>query len=96
MSNACRSCKAEMLWAETVPAGRKVPLDPATVEPTARGALILVNGFAYSHGELVDRLAQREGVSTTRAAELIRLRYDAHLSHFSTCPNARRHRGGRS
>lgn len=93
--SACRSCGEDITWAETVPGGKKVPLDRRVVEPTARGALVLVNGYAYSHPELVDRLAQREAVSTSRAADLIRARYDAHLSHFSTCPHAEHHRKDR-
>lgn len=96
MTATCRSCGADVLWAETVPAGRKVPLDVATVDATARGALVLVaNRFAYSHRDLADRIAQRQAVSVARAADVIRTRYDAHLSHFATCPNARSHRKDR-
>jgi hypothetical protein len=92
----CRSCGADIVWAETVPAGRKVPLDAATVDPTARGALILVgNRYAYGHADLADRIAQRQAVSVARAEDVIRSRYDAHLSHFATCPTADRHRKDR-
>lgn len=93
--SACRSCGQDVVWAETVPGGKKVPLDPRIVEPTERGALVLVNGYAYSHAELVERIAVKQAVSTVRAADLIRSRYDAHPSHFSTCPHADRHRKDR-
>lgn len=97
MTAACRSCGADILWAETVPGGRKVPLNVATVEPTERGALLLVaNHFAYSHTELAERIAKRQAVSLARAADVIRARYDAHLSHFATCPAADRHRKDRT
>lgn len=90
--SACRSCPAELLWVETVPAGKRIPLDTATVDVTARGAIIVVGRFGYSLKELVERVSLKEAVSTRRAEALIAERYDAHLSHFSTCPGAARHR----
>jgi hypothetical protein len=68
VSGTCRSCGAGMRWAETVPGGRRVPLDTATVDQDQRGALILVGGrYAYSLTELAERIAKKEAVSIGRA-----------------------------
>lgn len=95
MAATCRSCRAPLDWADT-PAGKKIPLDKTPVDQTARGALILVEAghrnWAYSFKDLVAKVSLREGVSETRAAEMIGQQYEARLSHFSTCPNSERHR----
>lgn len=90
--SACRSCRAEVLWVETVPAGKRIPLDPPGVDFRAHGAIIVVGRFGYTLKELAERLALREAVSVARAEELIGARYDAHVSHFATCPQAAQHR----
>lgn len=98
MTAECRSCRAPMEWAKTVPAGRSVPLDPEPVEPDHHGALVLVPGrggpYAYGPTYLATRLAEKEGVSMAQAAALILERYEYRVSHFGTCPNADRHRRG--
>lgn len=82
MSDTCRSCDAPILWGATAK-GRRIPLDP---EPVAGGNLEL------------ERLV-------TPIASVLRVRYVAkedihpdiarHVTHFATCPNARRHRRNR-
>lgn len=87
------------MWAVTVPGGKRVPLDVATVPATERGALVVVprDGtlYAYSLRELAERLAAKRGRTYDRAVEAVGAEFDAHLSHFASCPNANRHRRDR-
>lgn len=45
--NACRSCKAPVLWTRTA-AGKAMPLDP---EPNPAGNVVLVKGVAVVLGK---------------------------------------------
>lgn len=97
MSDRCRSCNAEVLWAKTVPAGASMPLDVREVAAGTKGALVVIYGasdraFAYGPAELAERLAKKNGYSLARAEQLVATDYPWHLSHFSTCPNADQHR----
>lgn len=96
MSDRCRSCRAEVLWAQTVPGGRNMPLDKAEVKSGAAGALVVVGAcgkfWAYTPADLAERLAQSQGVSVQRASELVANDYAWHVSHFATCPDADKHR----
>lgn len=94
--SSCRSCSAPVRWAVTVPNGRSVPLNVEPVLATERGALLVVPQggalFAYSLKELAGRVAAKRDLSYDRAAEVVAVEFDAHLSHFATCPNANDHR----
>lgn len=78
---ACRSCGAWIEWV-TTSHGKKQPLDPGL---SAVGNVEVRLGLAY-----YVRDADREAVfARQRAAGLpVGLR----VSHFATCPNAKRHR----
>jgi hypothetical protein len=94
----CRSCGAEVIWAETA-TGKRIPMDPGPVPLEQRGALVLVEAgarnYVYGLADLTQTLAFAEGVSETRARELIDERYEALVSHFSSCPEADQHRRSR-
>lgn len=97
MSDRCRSCRAEIIWAKTVPNDKTIPLDAAEVLAGTPGALVVIYGasdraFAYSAAELAERLARKNGYSIERAQHKVREDYPWHVSHFSTCPNANQHR----
>lgn len=76
----CKSCKAEILWAESSLTGRPMPLDPKPVDPGEK-----VIGFA-----VVDGKAHRYTHVDKAAARL------CYVSHFSTCPQAGYHRKPRA
>lgn len=56
----CRSCGAEILWAESESTGKWVPLDAT---PTARGNLVLISGKVRPYGEADQRLHRDRYVS---------------------------------
>jgi hypothetical protein len=83
--SACRSCNAPIFWVETEAKenkpGRKMPLDAAphdTAKPavTPDGNIVLV-------GQTGDG---------TPIARYVGKGKGRHVSHFSSCPNAKRHR----
>lgn len=85
MSAKCKSCGAAIVWAKTT-SGRTMPVD---AEPTDDGTIHL-NG---SDCEVLSK-ADREAVL---AADDLSGRYTRlHKSHFSTCPQAARHRKPKS
>lgn len=93
---ACRSCKVDILWAHTVPLGKRIPLDETPVPHDTPGALVVVersgNLYAYALLDLVDRMVIRDDCDAEQADRRIREEYHAHTSHFATCPDADSHR----
>lgn len=81
MSSRCRSCNAEILWAETAN-GKKMPLDaePVDASELLAGLQVLLKGRG-DHGEDLVTSA----VATGLPVPLYR-------SHFATCPDAAQHR----
>ncbi|MGH2716031.1 MAG: hypothetical protein ACRDM7_19545 [Thermoleophilaceae bacterium] len=74
---ACRTCKAEITWAHT---GEKwMPVD---AQPTADGNVLLTGGNPPRAEVLAG-----ERLVKARAAECRLYR-----SHFSSCPDAQKHR----
>jgi hypothetical protein len=75
----CRSCRAPMLWIRTRATGKSMPLDP---EPNwERGNILL------------DEENKAVAFPSPEAAQQRRLLtgWDGpYISHFATCPNARR------
>lgn len=79
---SCRSCADTIVWAVVQASGKRIPLNP---QPAADGNLA-VTGFSakgvpfitYDRGQL--ELGE-EPVTD-----------DRYVTHFATCPNARRHR----
>lgn len=86
----CSSCGATILWVVT-PAGHRMPLDPSPVTRVAKrppastpdGELPPVAVVVTTDGRTIRGYAVPPG---TTDAE------DGRASHFSTCPNAARHR----
>jgi hypothetical protein len=76
MSDRCRSCHAPITWAVTGK-GRRMPLDP---QPVAEGNIRLepIPGRSTPLA-----IVMGKGEATTRSG---------YVSHFATCPNAKRHR----
>lgn len=79
----CRSCNAEIIWAETA-GGKRMPLDVEPVIPDIRGLQVLIPGRG-DQGEDLVRSATADDVALTRF----------YRSHFATCPNADKHRSPR-
>lgn len=82
---ACKSCRAPILWVVAAASGKRMPVD---AEPTAEGAVLVLNppdaapvGHVLS-GDALDMA--REGCPER-----------VHRSHFATCPNADTHRNPR-
>lgn len=97
MSDKCRSCGSGIQWALT-PKGHRIPLDPAPVDHREHGAMVLVPDagkaltWAYSFADLKKRLLEASDVAPEVIERNIISKYEARLSHFSTCPNAAQHR----
>jgi hypothetical protein len=93
MSDACRSCQAPVLWARS-PKGDKpwLPLDESRVPWGTPGALVLVDGWAYSQPALIAAITRKRNVSANFAEASAKITYGCHVSHFATCPNAAAHR----
>lgn len=92
MADTCRTCRRRILWAKSVTTGSAIPLDPEPVDPDSRGALLLIQGWAYSVDEAARRWSEKDGVSTRAARAQVCWDHPAHLSHFATCPQADQHR----
>lgn len=96
MGASCRSCGAPVVWVETLAnekrAGRKMPLDADPENP--RKAARFADGNIIAHR--VGGEAQRSGDGTYLVRYLPkdagRPPNGAFRSHFSTCPNAAKHR----
>lgn len=79
----CRSCKASIRWAHT-DKGKRIPLNP---DPDfAKGNMILL---PFNGGELAVNKAALDELTWEAILEHHVERF---VSHFATCPNARRHR----
>lgn len=76
---ACRSCSAEIFWAQTVK-GKRIPVDAA---PAEDGNVELIGRDLDSGLPLA--AVHPPGQDIVMAAERFR-------SHFATCPNAAAHR----
>lgn len=85
--SACRSCKEEILWAETK-TGKPIPLD-ATPVRYARGARGLFGLVIGSKGDPI-------ALPVSDLPEEIHYEIAAWRSHFATCPHADSHRQSRS
>ncbi len=96
----CRSCHAPMQWGTERETAGKIPLDVTPVQIDTPGARVVVPArgsrgpilWCYSLGDLAAAIAAREDVPISEAYLLVADRYDAYLSHFSTCPDAAQHR----
>jgi hypothetical protein len=93
---ACRSCGAQIIWAETVPGGKTMPLNAKECRPSEGGAFLVVpkgdKHYAYKLEYLAERIAIAEGKSLDHGRASAYARYESHLSHFSTCEHADQHR----
>lgn len=96
----CKSCGAGIVWAETVPGGKNIPLDTTECSLSDGGAFVLVSKgdkhYAYKLRDLSERIAAAEGKSLDHARASAIARYESRLSHFSTCPHADEHRTRRA
>jgi hypothetical protein len=75
--NRCRSCQAEVVWVITE-RGRRMPLD---AEPRYDGNVVIQ----------VDAEGQEVG-HYLRRGDVLKPGTPRYVSHFSTCPDAERHR----
>jgi len=73
----CRSCGAPMFWVTTAK-GKKMPLDS---EPVSNGAFVLDGDPLESGEQKVKHIGERSEYRGERFS-----------SHFSTCPDADKHR----
>ena len=94
---ACSSCGARIVWAKAARSRRPIPLDADPVPADTPGALVLVDGWAYGPRDLAEKVAAREALSIAGAEARIAdtTAWPWHRAHFSTCPNADRHRSPR-
>lgn len=88
----CKGCQAPMLWAVTVPNGKRMPLDPEPVElpdsGSVAGLFVLVEatkGKPMGGGILPDAQVGCRGAKKTDAGPLF-------VSHWATCPKAQQFR----
>lgn len=79
---ACKTCRAPILWAATA-AGRPMPID---ARPDERGNLRLT--IHLQGGRDNDTLTAAVALPEQRDPPL-------YVAHFSTCPDANRHRKAR-
>lgn len=93
--SACRSCKADLKWARTHASGTRIPLDAEPVDPGTPAAFVVTGGVAYPPDAAADQVAERRGISTAAAREVLAADFPWHVSHFSTCPDADKHRRSR-
>jgi hypothetical protein len=76
----CRSCKAEVIWADTAK-GKRMPVDAT---PNPAGTVVLVDqGVTNPPLAMVIHTEQEQASAPPESL---------HTSHFATCPNADRHR----
>jgi len=80
MSDQCRSCRAAIIWAETI-TGRRMPLDKT---PTPEGNIVL--GIRHQQPPLALVKTKQALVNLHAKGELL------YTSHFVTCPQASQHR----
>lgn len=94
MTARCRSCNAEIIWANTAGRAddeerpsRRIPLDVKPIEKMTRGAFMLARGVEIGEPVALDANWFYAG----RSLMLARLPA-LFISHFATCPNADQHR----
>ena len=81
MSDRCRSCDAEIVWARHITTHRPAPIDvpdPADPEQKFGNVLLLHNPETGDDRYMIDL---EPGDETNRTT-----------NHFATCPNAKDHR----
>ncbi len=79
MPDACKSCRAPIVWAVTAKNGKAIPIDPV---PTYDGNIRLENRDEQRQPPIAHVVgAQQELVRTPR-----------YTSHFATCPDAAKFR----
>ena len=86
MSDTCKSCGAEIIWAET-PQGKRIPVD---FHPTDTGNIVLTIGGKGASSVPTAWIRRKDGFP-----EEVRDRCEAwrrYTSHFATCPHAAKHR----
>lgn len=86
---ACRTCNAPIIWAITVPGGKRMPLDAAALttaglQADTRGAFALLQATDAPLAIGLDALP----------SNTLELEPTLRRSHFATCPNADEHRRG--
>jgi hypothetical protein len=81
--SACRSCGAEIWWAETV-MGRRMPVD---ADPVPDGNVVVVREGVGQAPPVVE---------VGHPATLMPADRPRYQSHFATCPQASQHRKGRT
>lgn len=75
----CRSCGRRIVWAETT-IGKRMPVD---VEPSDNGNVELIE----DGGGTIALVLRNDEIGSARNRGAL-----LYLSHFATCPNAKRHR----
>lgn len=88
----CGSCTRRILWARSAKTSKWIPLDHDDVDAGTRGALVLVNGWAYGPETLAQKMSAAQSIHLDRARLLVHEDWPWHLAHFATCPNADKHR----
>jgi hypothetical protein len=76
--SACRSCRAEIWWAETL-AGKRIPVD---AEPAPDGNVVLLR---EGHGEAPPVVRVTSQAQADTLIPDVGTRY---VSHYATCPQA--------
>jgi hypothetical protein len=76
--SACRSCRAEIWWAETL-AGKRIPVD---TEPAPDGNVVLLRG---GRGEAPPVVLVMSQAQADTVIPDVGPRY---MSHYATCPQA--------
>ena len=84
--STCRSCGAEVLWAQSE-RGRAIPLDP---EPSSRGTLVLEFGAERAPFDGILEHVPRVAVRARPGERLGQPRY---VNHTVSCPKAPAWRG---
>lgn len=82
----CRSCRAEVLWAQWN-SGKRMPVDAEPdMRPLPKGGNLVLSVRGGAFGSLVVEKFDPSKHDAKR---------NRYTSHFSTCPNAEEHRRGR-
>lgn len=76
----CSSCHQEIRWAVTEATGRRMPLDPELVP---NGNVLIVDRMTDGHETPIVRVLKKGDPAPEGGA---------YVSHFSSCPQASRHR----
>lgn len=95
--SACRSCGAPIEWAISEPKGRRMPLDPLPPEDDieARQAVLERANIVVHEIRGLELRARVYPTAEVAAAHRVDRKLPPsaqRISHFVTCPNAKRHR----